>query len=95
MAIEMFKVKHDLSPIFIKNLFSLRDLRIRSQASFCRPNVNTTYMGEQSLRCFGPIVWNVMLPEDLKTYELRGLLTESSKMGSTKLCMPTTQRLCA
>ena len=22
-------------------------------------------MGEQSLRCFGPIVWNVMLPEDL------------------------------
>ena len=23
-------------------------------------------MGEQSLRCFGPIVWNVMLPEDVK-----------------------------
>ena len=50
VAIEMFKVKHDLSPIFIEDLFSLRDLRIRSQTSFCRPNVNTTYMGEQSLR---------------------------------------------
>ena len=23
-------------------------------------------MGEQSLRWFGPIVWDVMLPEDLK-----------------------------
>ena len=69
----MFKVKNDLSPIFIKDLFSLRNLRIRSQTTFCRPNVNNTYMDEQSLRCFGPIVWNVMLPEDLKTYKFRGL----------------------
>ena len=56
VAIEMFKVKNELSPNFIKGLFSLRELRTRSEASFCRPNVNTTYMGEQSLRCFGPIV---------------------------------------
>ena len=41
----MFKVKHDLSPIFIKDLFSLRDLPIRSQTTF----VNTTYMGKYNL----------------------------------------------
>ena len=46
VAIEMFKVKNDLSPKFIKDLFSLRESQTRSRASFCRPNVNTTGMGE-------------------------------------------------
>ena len=62
----MFKVKNDLSPKYIKYLFSLRESQTRSHASFCRPNVNTTRMGEQSFRCFGPIVWDVMLPEYFK-----------------------------
>ena len=62
----MFKVRIDLSPKFIKDLFSLRELQTRSDASFCRPDVNTTSMGEQSLRCFGPIVLDVMLPEHFK-----------------------------
>ena len=73
VAIEMFKVKRDLCPIFIKDLFSLRDLRRRSQTTFCRPNVNTTYMGEQSLRCFGPIVECYVARRLKKTYEFRGL----------------------
>ena len=59
VAIEMFKVKNDLSPKFIKDLFSLRESQTRYHASFCRPNVNTTSMGEQSLRCFGPIVQRI------------------------------------
>ena len=62
----MFKVKDDISPKFIKDLSSLRESQTRSHASCCIPNVNTTSMGEQSLRCFGPIVWDVMLPEDFK-----------------------------
>ena len=66
VAIEMFKVKDDLSPKFMKDLFSLRESQTRSHASCCIHNVNTTSMGEQSLRCCGPIVWDVMLPEDFK-----------------------------
>ena len=34
--------------------------------SFFRPNVNTVYKGEASLRWFGPIVWDSMLPENFK-----------------------------
>ena len=33
---------------------------------FNRPNVNKVNTGEQSLRCYGPIVWNTMLPKELK-----------------------------
>ena len=46
VAIEMFKVKHDLSPPF---------------------NVNSVKKGCRSLRNFGPIVWNDMLPDKHKS----------------------------
>ena len=66
VAIEMFKVKNNLCPQFIRSFSALTDTRTRSNASFHRPNVNTVYRGEQSLRRFGPIVWDTMLPHDLR-----------------------------
>ena len=67
VAIEMFKVKNNLCPEFIKRLFHLNNTNTRSNASFHRPMVNTVYYGEQSLRSFGPIVWDAMLPQRFKT----------------------------
>ena len=68
VAIEMFKVKHDLSPPFMKEIFSVNVRSTRSGTSFSRPNVNTVKRGDRSLRSFGPIVWN-MLPNSLKVCE--------------------------
>ena len=69
VAIEMYKVKHDLSPPFMKEIFvhNNNDKGTRSGDTFARPNVNKVYKGEQSLRYFGPIVWNSMLPAKLKS----------------------------
>ena len=63
------RVKHDLSPPFMKEIFihKSNEKGTRSGDTFVRPNVDTVYKGEQSLRCFGPIVWNSMLPEKLKS----------------------------
>ena len=68
VAIEMFKVKHDLSPPFMKEIFTYisNDKGTRAGDTFARPNVDSVYKGEQSLRCFGPIVWNNILPNGLK-----------------------------
>ena len=66
VAIEMFKVKNGLCPRFISRLFCQTEIRTRSKASFHRPKVNTVYKGESSLRCFGPIVWDCMLPQNIK-----------------------------
>ena len=67
VAIEMFKVKHDLSPPFMKEIFTyVGDKGTRSGDTFARPNVGSVYKGDQSLRSFGPIVWNNMLPDKLK-----------------------------
>ena len=68
VAIEMFKVKHDLSPPFMKEIFSHNEnpKGTRSGDTFARPNVDTVKKGERSLRNFGPLVWNTMLPEKVK-----------------------------
>ena len=68
VAIEMFKVKHDLSPPFMKEIFSpkVNEKGTRSGDTFERPNVDSVKKGDRSLRSFGPIVWNEMLPTKLK-----------------------------
>ena len=60
VAIEMFKVKHDISPPFMKEIFTYigNERGTRSGDTFARPNIGSVYKGDQSLRSFGPIVWN-------------------------------------
>ena len=69
VAIEMYKVKNNLSPPFMCDIFYHKEngTTTRMGDTFYRPNVNKVYMGEHSLRNFGPIVWNTMLPEKFKT----------------------------
>ena len=69
VAIEMYKVKHDLCPSFIKEIFSHKENEKGTRAgdTFERPHVDSVKKGDRSLRTFGPIVWNTMLPDKLKT----------------------------
>ena len=66
VAIEMFKVKNDLCPEIMKSLFKVNTNK-KLRKDFFGPNVRTEYKGKQSLRYFGPLVWDYMLPENLKT----------------------------
>ena len=67
LAIEMYKVKNDLAPEIMKNLFEQKEASYcRSHGSFARPNVNSVKNGLNSLRNFGPILWNIMLPIEYK-----------------------------
>ena len=50
----------------MKDIFSEVQRATRSGRAFSRPNVNTVKKGDRSLRSFGPIVWNTMLPNELK-----------------------------
>ena len=68
VAIEMFKVKNGLNIEIMQSLFNLNQ-NDASKKSFFIPNVNTEYKGKDSIRYFGPIVWDRMLPEDLKSIQ--------------------------
>ena len=62
LATEMYKVKNDLSPPFMNEIFSYNEYREK----FYLPYARTTKMGQGSIRIFGPIVWNTMLPKNVK-----------------------------
>ena len=68
VAIEMYKVINKLSPPFIQEIFEHKGFgrTTRMADKFIRPHTNKVYAGENSLRNFGPVVWNSMLPEKLK-----------------------------
>ena len=84
VAIEMFKVKKGLSPPFMREIFDTIDTE--SGIEFRRPNVNSVKKGSRSLRNFGPIVWNVLLPERCKSCETLDEFKISIKMWVPENC---------
>ena len=65
VAVEMFKVKNGFCPEIMKDLFQLRQ-DSNGTSKFIIPRVNNEYMGKLSLRYFGPVVWETMLPNVYK-----------------------------
>ena len=64
----MFKVMKKLSPSIINEIFgNIVATSNRSGNIFLRENANSAYNGENSIRIFGPIVWNTMLPMKYKS----------------------------
>ena len=68
MAIEMYKVKNNLGPSLLDNIFALNShtrMGLRSSSDFIRPRVNTVHYGKDSLQYFGSIIWNT-IPLEIK-----------------------------
>ena len=65
VAILMFKVKNDLCPEIMKDIFHLNS-NSNIDKTFFIPRVKTEFMGKLSLRYFGPVVWETMLPNEYK-----------------------------
>ena len=61
----------------MKDIFTHR--YVRGKDRFHRPNVNTVNFGDRSLRSFGPIIWNQMLPEKLKSSNSLAIFKQSIK----------------
>ena len=76
LAIEMYKVKHNIAPPFMSDIFKLREIPLNSiigglryQSEFYNyDNPRSVYNGLQTLRSFGPKIWNI-LPDDIKNSE--------------------------
>ena len=68
LAIELCKVKNNLSNQIIQEIFEKRqniDYNLRSQKDFVLPSVNTTYFSLHLLRYFSLKIWNV-IPDEIK-----------------------------
>ena len=58
----------------------------RSGDTFRRPNIDTVKKGDRSLRSFGPIVWNTMIPDKLKQCESLNDFQSSIKSWKPENC---------
>ena len=64
----MYKVKNNLGPSLLDNIFALNShtrMGLRSSSDFIRPRVNTVHYGKDSLQYFGSIIWNT-IPLEIK-----------------------------
>ena len=62
IASEMYKVKHNLCPSYVSDLFVYND----KTNKFTLPVVRSEKMGKKSWQYYGPIVWNSMIPDNIK-----------------------------
>ena len=68
LAIEMYKVRNNISPNFIREISPTLEsaYNLGESKDFITPRRNTVYCGEESLRNIGPKIWN-LLPSDIRT----------------------------
>ena len=68
LATEMYKIKNDLSPLIVTELFEQineQHYRLRKNSQFTIPPIRTAYHGSESILFLGPRIWNI-LPVRLK-----------------------------
>ena len=68
LVTEIFKVKNNLSPEIMKQVFDFQEpyYNLRSETSqFRRENIKTTHYGIQSVKLLGPKIW-AMAPQNIK-----------------------------
>ena len=69
LAIEMFKVSNDLSPVLMNDIFKLRGeqtYNLRKLSQFYRPKVNSVQNGTKRVSFLEPKIWD-LVPNELKS----------------------------
>ena len=66
LALEDFKTLNDLNPIFMKDLFKIRIDSRTNTSKLMIPSRNSVTFGDNSIKCLGPHIWN-LLPQEVKT----------------------------
>ena len=79
MAIEMYKAKNNIGPSILNDIFlkksSFNIKELRSQNDFLIPRADTVHCGHDSLKYFGPKIWDLIPVEirnspDIDTFKL-------------------------
>ena len=87
LAIEMYKVKNDLAPLIVQDLFQVRETyhyNLRSQSYFTEPRIKSVNHGSESLSSLGPKIWELV---PLEMREINSLkFKEEIKKWEPKNC---------
>ena len=99
LAIEMFKIKTNIAPAFLREVFpeSNNPINLRRKPCFQTFNVKTVYHGTETVSFRGPQVWS-SLPEVIKNSknlsEFKNLIKHwKHKGGMCRMCKTYIQRI--
>ena len=91
LAIEMYKVKNNLSPAPIRDIFMpTTEINLRNNNDWEIPKVRTVNNGIETIRYRGPITWE-LVPTDIKESKSLTEFKENIKIWKPQGC---TCRLC-
>ena len=86
LAIELYKVVNGLSPVIMTHIFPLKETLLYSSKSiFKTSNVRTTSFGLESLRYFGPKIWDI-IPTGLKSVASLNIFKTKIKLWKPQNC---------
>ena len=87
LATEMYKVKHNLSPSIMAELFEQRNenYNLRNYNPFTIPAVRTVHHGSESISFLGPKIWNI-LPDDIKNAKSLNIFKTKIKSWKPENC---------
>ena len=88
LVTEIFKVKNNLSPEIMKQVFDFQEpyYNLRSETSqFRRENIKTTHYGIQSVKFLGPKIW-AMVPQNIKNCKSLQEFKKLIKVWKPKAC---------
>ena len=92
LATEMFKVKNNLSPAFMKNVFpdSTNPYNLRNAPEFDSTNIHTVHNGTETISFRGPKTWK-LVPQEIKNSKSLREFKNKIKFWKPRGC---TCRLC-
>ena len=82
----MFKAAKEIGPGIVRDLFTFND-GSRNDRTFRIPCVTTDQFGKNSIRYFGTIVWDEMLPDEYKKIEKLEDFKENIKKWTPVKCL--------
>ena len=89
LVTEIFKVKNNLSPEIMKQVFDFQEpyYNLRSETSqFRRENIKTTHYGIQSVKFLGPKIW-AMVPQNIKNCKSLQEFKRLIKVWKSEACL--------
>ena len=88
LATEMFKIKNNLTPDFMKNVFpqSKVDINLRHKPTFVTSNVKSVYNGTETISFRGPQIWSI-IPENIKNAQSLSEFQSRIKEWKPRGCM--------
>ena len=88
LAIEMFKVKNNLAPDFLNEIFpdSNNAVNLRQKSSFQTFNVKSVYKGTETVSFRGPQLWSI-IPDNIKKSQTLSEFKSKIKKWKPKGCM--------